>query len=65
MNKSVPCNSSEMILPLHSALMKPHIEYYVLFGVSHFKKDVEDWKESSTKRQTLLGVWEAGLIRKG
>ncbi|PKU43987.1 reverse hypothetical protein [Limosa lapponica baueri] len=62
MKRNMASRSREIILPLYSALVRPHLEYCVRLGSHHPRKDMDLFKQVQRRAMKMARGLENGLL---
>ena len=54
LNRNIVSKSCEVLVPLYSALVRPHLEYCVQFWTPQFKKDASKLKQVQRRKTRMI-----------
>jgi len=63
--RSVASRAREVLLPLYTALVRPHLEYSVQFWPAQFQKDEELLERVQQRATRMTRDWSISPVRKG
>ncbi|KAF7252773.1 Spermidine/putrescine import ATP-binding protein PotA [Varanus komodoensis] len=63
-NKSITSKSHEVPVPLYSALVRHHLEYYVQFWESEFNKDADKLEKVQRRATKVTQDWKHSPLRR-
>jgi len=64
-SKGITSRDKEVIIPLYSVFVGPHLDYCVQFWFPLYQKDVDRLEKVQKRGTKMIKDWEACHMRKG